>query len=183
MLKSFESAAPTLRFCADECLKYTPAGVHPISPKVFLFTNGRHANLPPEAYMQPIAKSYTDIDYESFPIAGLDLDLHWIQFPNSVLAERRRAKLEALECERIAALPKDHKVILVPTGPSYSPIEEELWPLVNHTVQQCLLPHPELRATINPAVLEATAEHRGWRNPFPADLDDSPKPKSPIRAK
>ena len=87
------------------------------------------------------------------------------------------------ECERIAALPKDHKVILVPTGPSYSPIGEELWPLVNHTVQQCLLPHPELRATINPAVLEATAEHRGWRNPFPADLAYSPKPKSPIRAK
>ena len=29
---------------------------------------------------------YTDIDYESFPIADLDLDLHWIHFPNSVLA-------------------------------------------------------------------------------------------------
>ena len=40
---------------------------------------------------------YTDIDYESFPIADLDLDLHWIQLPNSVLAARRQAKLLALE--------------------------------------------------------------------------------------
>ena len=133
--------------------------------------------------MQTTATIYTDIDYESFPIADLDLDLHWIQLPNSVLAERRRAKLEVLERERIAALPKDHKVILIPTDPNYSPIEEELWPLVNHTVQQCLLPHPELRSSINAAVVQAMAEHRGWRNPFPADLDYSPKPKSSTRAK
>ena len=39
---------------------------------------------------------YTDIDYESFPIVDLDLDLHWIQLPNSVLAARRQAKLLAL---------------------------------------------------------------------------------------
>ena len=60
--------------------------------------------------MQTTAKLYTDIDYESFPIADLDLDLHWIQLPNSVLAARRQAKLEALERARLAALPKDHKV-------------------------------------------------------------------------
>ena len=47
--------------------------------------------------MQTTAKLYTDIDYESFPIADLDLDLHWIQLPNSVLAARRQAKLEALD--------------------------------------------------------------------------------------
>ena len=46
--------------------------------------------------MQTTAKLYTDIDYESFPIADLDLDLHWIQLPNSVLAARRQAKLLAL---------------------------------------------------------------------------------------
>ena len=34
---------------------------------------------------------YTDIDYESFPIADLDLDLHWIQLPNYVLAARLRS--------------------------------------------------------------------------------------------
>ena len=132
--------------------------------------------------MQTTPKLYTDIDYESFPIADLDLDLHWIQLPNSVLAARRQAKLLALEQARIAALPKDHKVLLIPTDPTYSPTEEELWPLVNHTVQQCLRPHPELRSTINAAVLAAIAEHRGWRNPFPADLDYSPKPKSNVRA-
>ena len=85
---------------------------------------------------------YTDIDYESFPIADLDLDRHWIQLPNSVLAARRQAKLEALDRERLSALPKDHKVILIPTDPTYSPIEEDLWPFVNHTVQQCLAPTP-----------------------------------------
>ena len=64
--------------------------------------------------MQTTPKSYTDIDYESFPIADLDLDRHWIQLPNSVLAARRQAKQEALEQERSKTLPKDHKVILVP---------------------------------------------------------------------
>ena len=46
--------------------------------------------------MQTTAKLYTDIDYESFPIADLDLDLHWMQFPNSILTARRQAKLLAL---------------------------------------------------------------------------------------
>ena len=43
--------------------------------------------------MQTTPNLYTDIDYESFPIADLDLDRHWIQLPNSVLAARRQAKL------------------------------------------------------------------------------------------
>ena len=55
---------------------------------------------------------YTDIDYESFPIAHLDLDLHWIQLPNSVLAARRQAKLLALAQAREKTLPVDHKVFL-----------------------------------------------------------------------
>ena len=61
---------------------------------------------------------YTDIDYESFPIADLDLDLdlHWIQLPNSVLAARRQAKLLALAQAREKTLPKDHKVFLVDVG-------------------------------------------------------------------
>ena len=64
---------------------------------------------------------YTDIGYESFPIAGLDPHLHRIQLPNSVLAARRQTKLLALERERLAALPKDHKVFLVPADPRYPP--------------------------------------------------------------
>ena len=124
--------------------------------------------------MQTTPKSYTDIDYES--IADLDLDRHWVQLPNSVLAERRQARQQAIELERLAALPTGHKIILVPADPTYSPIEEELWPIINHTVQQCLRPRPELRSTINGAVIQAMAEHRGWRNPFPADLEYSPRP-------
>ena len=54
----------------------------------------------PYTRRQMTAKLYTDIDYESFPIADLDLDLHWIQLPNSVLAARRQAKRLALEQER-----------------------------------------------------------------------------------
>ena len=69
--------------------------------------------------MQTTPKLYTDIDYESFPIADLDLDRHWIQLPNSVLAARRQAKLLALEQERAKTLPEDHKVILVPADPAH----------------------------------------------------------------
>ena len=38
--------------------------------------------------MQTTPKFYTDIDYESFPIADLTLDRHWIQLPTAVLLER-----------------------------------------------------------------------------------------------
>ena len=130
--------------------------------------------------MQTTVKLYTDIDYESFPIADLDLDLHWIQLPNSVLAERR-AKLEAQERERIAALPKDHKVILIPTDPTYSPIEEELWPLVNHTVQQCLRP------TRSSAPPSTPLSSRPWPNtaagatPSPPTSITHPNPTPPAQ--
>ena len=72
--------------------------------------------------MQTTPKLYTDIDYESFPIADLDLDRHWIQPPNSVLAARWQAKLLALEQERAKTLPKDHKVILVPPTLNRTPL-------------------------------------------------------------
>ena len=126
--------------------------------------------------MQTTPNSYTDIDYESFPIADLDLDRHWVQLPNSVLAERRQARQQNASASPLFAT--GHKIILVPADPTYSPIEEELWPIINHTVQQCLRPHPELRSTINAAVIQAMADHRGWRNPFPAGLEYSPRPKS-----
>ena len=67
--------------------------------------------------MQTTPKSYTDIDYESFPIADLTLDRHWIQLPTAVLLERQKARRAAQHQERLAALPEDHKIILVPADP------------------------------------------------------------------
>ena len=58
-----------------------------------------------ETYMHTTPNSYTDIDYESFPIADLDLDRHWVQLPNSVLAERRQARQQAVERERSLDMP------------------------------------------------------------------------------
>ena len=114
---------------------------------------------------------YTDIDYDSFPIADLDLDLHWIQLPNSVHAARRQAKLLALAQERAKTLPQDHKVFLVPADPLYSPTAEDLWPVFTHTVHQCLTKFPEAHGAVRVAISQLRQEHRGWRNPFPANFE------------
>ena len=121
--------------------------------------------------MQTTAKLYTDIDYESFPIADLDLDLHWIQLPNSVLAARRQAKLLALAQAREKTLPKDHKVFLVPADPLDSPTKEDLWPVFTHIVHQCLTKFPEAHRAASLAIAQLGDEHRGWRNPFPANFE------------
>ena len=110
--------------------------------------------------MQTTVKLYTDIDYESFPIADLDLDLHWIQFPNSVLAARRQAKLLALAQARGKTLPIEHKVFLVPADPLYSPNEEDLY-----TVPQWA------HRAVSVAIAQLRDEHRGSRNPFPANFE------------
>ena len=124
---------------------------------------------------------YTDIDYESFPIADLDLDLHWIQLPNSVLSARRQAKLLALEQERAKTLPINHKVFLVPADPLYSPTEEDLWPVFTHTVHQCLTKFPEAHRAVRVAIGQLRDEYRGWRNPFPANFEmPSPDRKSVV---
>ena len=83
-----------------------------------------------------------DIDDEQFPIADLSLDLHWIQLPTSVLLERRKAERVAWEKERAAALPENHKIILAPADPTYSPVEEELWPIINETIHRPSGPIP-----------------------------------------
>ncbi len=127
-------------------------------------------------------KAYTDIDYESFPVADLTLDLHWIQLPTAVLVARRQAKEEALrkarqearDEERAAAVPENHKVILVPTHPDHSPIEEELWPIVTYTVHQVLKRFPTAQAAVTEAIGKLRHEYAGWRNPFPADLNYEP---------
>ena len=102
--------------------------------------------------MQTTTKCYTDIDYESFPIADLTLDRHWIQLPTAVLLERQKARRAAQHQARLAALPEDHKIILVPADPTYSPLEEELWPLINGTIHQTLQPHPDVFAKVVAAV-------------------------------
>ena len=116
-----------------------------------------------------------DIDYEQFPVADLSLDLHWIQLPAALDRVRRKAQREAEDKERLATLPENHKVILVPADPNYSPIEQELWPVVNLTIRKCLEPHPELFSSICAAIRTTLAEHRGWSNPFPAPRDYQPK--------
>ena len=77
--------------------------------------------------MQTTVKLYTDIDYESFPIADLDLDLHWIQLPNSVLAARRQAKLLALaqaresSADRAQSIPGPRRPVLRPHRKTSTP--------------------------------------------------------------
>ena len=79
--------------------------------------------------MQADTKAYTDIDYESFPIAD----------------------------------------------PTYSPFEEELWPLINGTIHQTLQPHPDVFAKVVAAVDRALETHRGW-TPSPPNLTRPPPP-------
>ncbi len=117
--------------------------------------------------MRETEKAYTDIDYDSFPPADLSLDLHWIWLPTAVIRERRKAEQAAEEQARLAALPEDHKIILVPADPNHTPTERELWPLINKAVQKALEPHPEIFTTVLAAIRRTIDEHRGWRNPFP----------------
>ena len=125
-------------------------------------------------------RAYTDIDYESFPVADLSLDLHWIQLPKAVLAAREKARGEALrqarDQERAAALPENHKVILVPAHPDHSPIEKELWPVVTHTVHHVLHQFPAAHRAVTEAIAQLRQDYRGWRNPYPASLEWEPEP-------
>ena len=74
---------------------------------------------------------YTDIDYDSFPVADLAADIHWIQLPAVRWAPIRQKLQEAREQQRLAKLPQNHKIILIPVHPDHSPSEHELWPLIN----------------------------------------------------
>ena len=118
-------------------------------------------------------KLYTDIDYNSFPAADLAADIHWIQLPADRWAPIRQKLREDREQQRLAKLPKEHKIILIPTDPDSSPAEHELWPLINQTVIETLRPHPEVLQTVSAAVRQVLADHRGWRNPYPHPLKDS----------
>jgi hypothetical protein len=124
-------------------------------------------------------KKYTDIDYDSFPVADLDLDIHWIQLPKAVTLAKRKAHEAALQAERLAAQPDDHQVILVPADADYAPNETELWPIINHAVQSALKPHEAAHFDVMRAVHQVLDEYRGWRNPFPVSLD---YPDRPVKA-
>ena len=122
-------------------------------------------------------RAYADIDYESFPVADLSLDLHWIQLPKAVLIAREKAREEALRNEEhAAALPENHKVVLVPAHPDHSPIEEELWPIVTHTVHQVLQQFPTAHRAVTEAIAKLQNDYRGWCNPYPASLEWEPEP-------
>ena len=121
-------------------------------------------------------KNYTDIDYDSFPVADLDLDLHWIQLPRAVTLAKRQAQEAALEAQRIAEQPSDHQVILVPADPDYAPKEVELWPIINYAVLGVLKSHQTVHAEVMRAIRAAAAPYRGWRNPYPASLDYPSRP-------
>jgi len=123
-------------------------------------------------------KLYTDIDYNSFPVADVFADMHWIQLPASRWEPIRQKMCEDAEKKRLAALPKEHKVILVPTDPTYSPTETELWPLVNRAVHQTLAAHPDILKQVGVAIDTLVEEHRGFRNPFPFPFAD-PQPAHP----
>ncbi len=121
-------------------------------------------------------KKYTDIDYDSFPVADLDLDLHWIQLPKSVTLAKRQARQAALVAQRIAEQPPDHQVILVPADADYAPEETELWPIINHAVQGALQPHEAAHFDVMRAVHQALKDYRGWRNPYPVSLEYPDRP-------
>ena len=105
-------------------------------------------------------KLYTDFDYDSIPVADLSADIHWIQLPAARWVPIQRQLQEKREQERLASLPKEHKIILIPADPNYSPTETELWPLVNTAVQKSLLPHPDILKSVGVAVCEVVAEYR-----------------------
>jgi hypothetical protein len=122
-------------------------------------------------------KLYTDIDYESFPVADLFLDLHWIQLPKARYREICEAQAKALHEERVKSLPAEHKIILVPADPNFSPTEADLWPIVNETVLSVVCRHRAVHEEVVAAVIAKVAEHRGWRNPYPVAPHSKPVKK------
>ena len=60
----------------------------------------------------------------------------------------------------------------------YSPTEEDLWPVFTHIVHQCLTKFPEAHGAVRVAIGQLREEHRGWRNPFPANFEMPSPPKT-----
>ncbi len=115
-----------------------------------------------------------DLDYDQFPIPDLSLDLHFVHLSAAQHREQQKKRREAEEHARLAALPEDHKIILVPAHPTYSPRQAELWPIINGAVQDALRPHPAIFTEVLAAIHRAVTAHRGWQNPFPPDVPVPP---------
>ena len=121
-----------------------------------------------------------DLDYDQFPIPDLSVDLHWIQLPLAAWRVQQKAQREADLAARRQSLPEDHQVLLVPADPDYRPIEQELWPVVNLAVLDCLQAHPEALAAVRATATPALDSYRGWTNPSPAPTHYRcpPRPKT-----
>jgi hypothetical protein len=115
-------------------------------------------------------QNYRDIDYDSFLDADFDSDVHWTLLPKAERAAQEKAREAALEQERMANQPSNHQVILVPAESTYAPKEEELWPIINHSIQSALKPFPEAHRAVMIAVHHGLDDYRGWRNPYPVSL-------------
>ena len=127
-------------------------------------------------------QNYRDIDYDSFPVPDLTLDKHWILLPRAIWLEKRKAMDAALEARRLAELPPDHQIILVPADPTYSPEHVELWPVINLAVIEVLKRHEAIHHEVQLAVGKAVDEYRGWRNPYPASINYPDRPMTRKRS-
>ncbi len=58
-----------------------------------------------------------DLDYDSFPIPDLSLDLHFVHLSAAEHRAQISARHEAEAQARLSELPEDHKVILSPPIP------------------------------------------------------------------
>ena len=113
-----------------------------------------------------MAEYYSDpIDYDSFPIADLTLDEHWIVVSKPIDAQRQAAAATAREEEFLVAQP-DHKIILVPADPNYRPRERELRALVNQAIMECLRPLPAIFEAVQTAA-RAVIDPPRWTVPAP----------------
>ncbi len=79
---------------------------------------------------------HIDLDYDQFPIPDLSLDLHFVHLSATEHRAQISARREAEAQARLAELPEDHKVILVPAHPIYSPRQAELRPLISPSSKQ-----------------------------------------------
>ena len=122
-------------------------------------------------------QNYTDFDYDDLPPVDLDLDLHWIQLPQAKLREREAARREAEHQRRLTEVPENHRVILVPAHPTYSPFQQEIWPIINLAVQRTLESYPDVERAVVAEVERSVHQYTGWRNADPPNPEHPHLPK------
>ena len=115
-------------------------------------------------------KNWRDINYDSFLDVNFDSNIHWTLLPASELIAQQKDREAALEKERRAQQPADHQVILVPADSTYAPNEDELWPIINHAIQDALKPFADAHRAVMTTVHQGLNDYGGWRNPCPVSL-------------